>query len=466
MVDATEIWADDLMDRQPSAKFLTSYMLANPHVKVLNVNSPWGAGKSFFLNCWKNELDNDYVCVFFNAWETDYTAEPLIALITCIEQQTKDNLDLTLHDAGRTAVNAAASIVKKAAPLIAKGLVKKYIGVELKELLGEEGDQEGADFASDVVSTLIADQAKTLQHVDEFKKAIIERFSQAADNKGLKKPAFIFIDELDRCRPTYAIELLERIKHFFELENCRFIIASDSRQLAHSIRAVYGQGFSSERYLNRFFDAEFNLNNADIYSLVHQSLPKISSVELGLNVMGKVVGNYFPGDSECVYPKKDTVVSYIQGFTENAIIMVGLCKYFKVELRELMNYTRQIKSACDSIQGSVHFFWLAYLVFFKASKSEFYSDLWVSGKSRQAIAAYDEKEADPVTFSFTTELATVSHLATYYLALLESDHQSRSSMAQSVSSWRSPVYFALSRESEILKLQSYKDVVELAHRLS
>ncbi len=187
MVDITEIWADDLMDRQPSAKFLTSYLLANSHIKVLNVNSPWGAGKSFFLNRWKNELSNDHVCVFFNAWETDYTAEPLIALITCIEQQTKDNLDLSLHSAGRTAVDATASIVKKAAPLIAKGLVKKYIGVELKELLGDEGDQEGADFASDVVSTLIADQAKTLQHVDEFKKAILDRFSQAADNRNLKK---------------------------------------------------------------------------------------------------------------------------------------------------------------------------------------------------------------------------------------------------------------------------------------
>jgi hypothetical protein len=466
MADAEEIWADDLMDRQPSAKFLTSYLLANPHVKVLNVNSPWGAGKSFFLNRWKNELDSDYVCVFFNAWETDYTAEPLIALITCIEQQTKDNLDLTLHSAGRAAVDATASIVKKAAPLIAKGLVKKYIGVELKELLGDEGDQEGADFASDIVSTLIADQAKTLKHVDEFKKAILERFSQAADNKGLRKPAFIFIDELDRCRPTYAIELLERIKHFFELENCRFVIASDSRQLAHSIRAVYGQGFSSERYLNRFFDAEFNLNNADIYSLVHHSLPEIASVALELNVTGKNIGFFFPGDAEYVYPRKNTAISFIQGYTENAIIIVGLCKYFKVELRELMNYIKQIKSACDSIEGAVHFFWLAYLVFFKATKSELYSGLWVTGKSMEAVSAYDAAEADPVTFSFTTELASVKELATYYLALLESDHQSRNNLAQNISSWRSPVFFALSRESDILKLQNYKDIVELAHRLS
>ncbi|WP_460053105.1 KAP family P-loop NTPase fold protein [Pseudomonas sp. H1_A05] len=466
MMDITEIWADDLMDRQPSAKFLTSYLLANSHIKVLNVNSPWGAGKSFFLNRWKNELSNEHVCVFFNAWETDYTAEPLIALITCIEQQTKDNLDLTLHSAGRTAVDATASIVKKAAPLIAKGLVKKYIGVELKELLGDEGDQEGADFASDVVSTLIADQAKTLQHVDEFKKAILERFSQAADNRKLKKPAFIFIDELDRCRPTYAIELLERIKHFFELENCRFIIASDSRQLAHSIRAVYGQGFSSERYLNRFFDAEFNLNNTDTQSLVHHNLPVISSVALDMNVMGKNIGNFFPGEAEYVYPRKDTVTSFIQGFTENELILVGLCKYFKVELRELMNYIKQIKSACDSIQGPVHFFWLAYLVFFKASKSELYSDLWVSGRSVNAVSAFDEKEADPVSFSFTTELATVSEMATYYLALLESTHQSRNNMAQNVSSWRSPVFFAMSRESDILRVQSYKDIVELAHRLS
>lgn len=303
MDEKTGVWDDDFMGRKPSSEFLTRYILANDHVKVLNVNSPWGAGKTFFLNRWKADLSKEHVCIMFNAWETDYSAEPLLALITCIEQQTKDNLDVTATEAGQRTVNLGADILRKAAPLIAKGLVKKFIGVELDELLGKDGGDNLADSTKDLVSSLIDDQSKTAKHVGEFKAAVVERLGSAAENNGLIAPAFIFIDELDRCRPTYAIELLERIKHFFELDDCRFVIASDSTQLAHSIRAVYGQGFSSERYLNRFFDAEFNLDNSDIFNMVHRCLPEIPTVSLGVNITGEGGRNRFEFGG-VVSPKK------------------------------------------------------------------------------------------------------------------------------------------------------------------
>ena len=66
-------------------------------------------------------------------------------------------------------------------------------------------------------------------------------------------PLFILIDELDRCRPNYAIELLENIKHIFDIPGIVFIVATDSKQLSHSINAVYGSKFASEKYLKRFF---------------------------------------------------------------------------------------------------------------------------------------------------------------------------------------------------------------------
>lgn len=465
MSDEIEVWADDFMDRQPSSRFLTRYILANEHIKVLNVNSPWGAGKTFFLNRWKADLSKTHVCVMFNAWETDYSAEPLLALITCIEQQTKDELDITASEAGRRAVDLGANILKKAAPLIAKGLVKKFVGVEFDELLGKDGGDNAASSAKDLVSSLIKDQSKTATHVGEFKAAVVERLRTAADNNGLKAPAFIFIDELDRCRPTYAIELLERIKHFFELDDCRFVIASDSTQLAHSIRAVYGQGFSSERYLNRFFDAEFNLDNSDIFRMVQNCVPDIPAVLLGVNITGDVRSYRYDSD-DVRYPQKNTIISEISGFTENQAIVVGLCKYFKVELRELTNYVKQIKSAADAIGGNIQFFWLAYLVFFKASKAEEYSDLWLSDKWRQAVESYDKTKADIVTFSFTKELAPVKDIALFYLTMLNSDRDELRSMTNNIEAWRQSIYFSTINADDLRKLKTYKDIVELAHRLS
>lgn len=465
MAGEQDVWADDFMGRKPSCDFLTKYILANEHVKVLNVNSPWGAGKTFFLERWKAELSKEHVCVLFNAWETDYSAEPLLALVTCIEQQTKDKLDITATEAGRRAVDVSAGILKRAMPLIAKGLVRKYVGVDLDELIGDGSGDDAADSASELVASLITDQAKTTRQVEDFKSAVVERLSSAAEDNGLKKPAFIFIDELDRCRPTYAIELLERIKHFFELDGCRFVIASDSKQLAHSIRAVYGQGFSSEQYLNRFFDAEFNLDNSDIFSLVHRSLPEINSMNLGVNITGRVGRSHF-SDGEVSDAKKHTVTSDLEGFTENQLIVVGLCKYFKVELRELANYIKQIKSAADTIGGNVHFFWLAYLVFFKASKAEEYYDLKVSEKWRAAVASFDKSRGSMVTFSFSVELASIPEIALFYLTILNSDAQELRVLSTQLPHWRSGVYYSLVNGDAIARLSEYRDIVELAHRLS
>lgn len=463
MASKVDVWDGDFMNRKPSSVFLTKYILANEHVKVLNVNSPWGSGKTFFLERWRAELSKEHVCVLFNAWETDYSAEPLLALVTCVEQQTKDKLDVTATEAGRRAVNLSANILKKAGPLIAKGLVRKYVGVELDDLFGEKSGDDAADTTSELVKSLIEDQARTTTQVEEFKAAVVERLNIAADNNNLKKPAFIFIDELDRCRPTYAIELLERIKHFFELADCRFIIASDSKQLAHSIRAVYGQGFSSERYLQRFFDAEFNLDNGDTFTLVHNCLPLIGSITLGINVSGHV-GQHYYEQNGVTYPKKNTIITDLVGITENQIIIVGLCKYFKVELRELTNYVKQIKSAADSIGGEIQFFWLAFLVFFKASKADEYLNLWAVDKWRQALISYETTRAEVITFSFTKELSSVADIASFYLAMLYADRKELQNLSKDLARWRQPIYHSV--VNNIPQLRVYKDVVDLAHRLT
>jgi hypothetical protein len=69
----------------------------------------------------------------------------------------------------------------------------------------------------------------------------------------------LLVDELDRCRPTYALALLERIKHLFDVDNIVFALALDKRQLRASVEAIYGAGMDSEDYLRRFIDLEYRL---------------------------------------------------------------------------------------------------------------------------------------------------------------------------------------------------------------
>lgn len=457
-------WENDYMDRKPSADFLTKYILSNAHVKVLNVNSPWGTGKTFFLEHWARMLSDEHVCVRFNAWETDYSAEPLVALIACIEEQLRDPVDLASTPVGAALIDTGSLLIKKAGPLIVKGLVRKFSGVELDELLGQ-----GAEGAVDgVVESLIKDQAETKHNVKEFKEEVSRRLSQAAANRSLKAPAFIFIDELDRCRPTYAIELLERIKHFFELEDCRFIIASDSVQLAHSIRAVYGQGFHSERYLNRFFDAEFRLDNDNIFPLIQSILPAMSTVPLHINVSGHVNSFSYQtargrGD-EVVYPDRYTMVCEIEGYSENCLIVAALAKCFDVGLREIYNYVQQIKSAADTIGGHVNFFWLAFLVFYKNSKSEYYIEFFGSRGLVELENLFGSRLVS-TKFSFSVSLESVFELVSFYHGFVTANESSLRAMGQGLEGWRSTMYFANCNGDGPDKLRSYRKIVDLAHRL-
>lgn len=86
----------------------------------------------------------------------------------------------------------------------------------------------------------------------------------ANDPKKFKNiPVVIAIDELDRCRPLYAIELLEAAKHLFSVNNIVFVLATNRSELGHSIKAVYGEKFDSQEYLKRFIDVDFRLPDAD-----------------------------------------------------------------------------------------------------------------------------------------------------------------------------------------------------------
>lgn len=83
---------------------------------------------------------------------------------------------------------------------------------------------------------------------------------------GVELPIFILVDELDRCRPDYAIELLEGIKHLFGVKGIYFVVATNIDQLSESVKAVYGTGFDGARYLKRFFDLEYTLPEPDRFA--------------------------------------------------------------------------------------------------------------------------------------------------------------------------------------------------------
>lgn len=277
---------EDKLNRKDSADFLSNflikrYALASKHGRadtfVLNVRADWGFGKTFFLRRWAKDLAVNYPVVFFDAWTNDFSDDPLIGFIAEINNALSNHFK-SIPAAERyldSALAVGRKLIKPVGLVIASAITKQLSGLSLQklsELYSTEGDDkedvdEEKNRAGSEVSSLISQYAELAlqEHLSKketisvFKKRLGRLIDALQKEAGVQLPLFVFIDELDRCRPTYAIELLEAVKHLFGVPGIYFVVATNLEQLGHSICAVYGERFDSERYLKRFFDQEYLL---------------------------------------------------------------------------------------------------------------------------------------------------------------------------------------------------------------
>lgn len=258
-------WKNDVLERKAVAEYLTPVIGSIRQPFVVSLHSPYGTGKTYFLSAWKKHLENDgYVVAMFNAWETDFSQDALSAFLSALQQQFgRDEESPTSKKILELAKSAAGFVGKRGIPLLVKALVKRSIGeegaAELKGVLDlSEGDL--AQFAAALASEALSDQQAAEKSMTDFKIGLAELVKDAvSEKKGDRKKLIIMVDELDRCRPTYAIEVLEHIKHFFSVKDVVFVVAVDDAQIMSAVESVYGGSFDSEGYLRKFFDWRFDL---------------------------------------------------------------------------------------------------------------------------------------------------------------------------------------------------------------
>lgn len=229
----------DVLKRNEKIGAMLSQLISIPQEPlVLAINGAWGSGKTTLLNMWIPVAEKEFSVVHFNAWETDYAKDPLVALVA----ELKDSLCKTVPDEKmRDLLRAGANVAVK---VLSGGLLSApdFSTAEMKEARQKFIEEQLSEY--------------------EGAKKLLENFRNRLEEiaAGLKKKPLIFvIDELDRCRPTYAIELLERIKHLFTVKGVCFVLALDKRQLSEAIKAVYGN-IHTEGYLRRFIDLTYNLS--------------------------------------------------------------------------------------------------------------------------------------------------------------------------------------------------------------
>lgn len=228
------------------------------------IDNDWGTGKTFFVKQTKmildayNEYSYDYeqnnseriknvikfkdinlhLAVYYNAWENDNQKTPLLSLIYEIIKVAKID-------------NNKTDISIKKEQIIKDGLsaiVKHFSGIDIKELLKSIEIKEKDIFKE------IKEQKSIKEQVDSILNSLLLEHGERL---------VIFIDELDRCRPTFAVELLEQIKHYFGNDRITFVFSTNIKQLQYTIKKYYGGEFEAKRYLDKFFDLTISLSEID-----------------------------------------------------------------------------------------------------------------------------------------------------------------------------------------------------------
>lgn len=242
----------DLLDRKPTGHRLSELVEKIDDPIVIALDGTWGSGKSFFLKCWvgahlKRE-GNTTETVYFDAFQHDFMDDPLIALTAAIDRRINrdDNIGPILWEKAKNAAPALGrAALRVGVSLATAGIVNKVdnlVDAGVNALSGEMNNSV-ADFWKKEDSKRAA--------MDTFKQGLIGLTAPDGDGTPTKK-LVIVIDELDRCRPDYALSLLEVIKHFFAVPNVHFVLGVNLSELQNSVKARYGPDIDAAVYLQKF----------------------------------------------------------------------------------------------------------------------------------------------------------------------------------------------------------------------
>lgn len=240
----------DLFGRKQLAERLTGMVERMADGYVIGIDAPWGDGKTWFARHWAADLRNKgFRVAYIDAFKQDYVEDPF--LMVCSELLCAIKSD---ESSCNKLMDASTGVVKALLPIAAKVTIN-MLG---KWLLGITDFSEEVEKRLEGMEMKMADAvekhlAKRLEAHAEEKKSV-EGFASVLTEAAAtsEKPIIVFVDELDRCRPDFAVRTVERIKHFFDVPKVVFVLMVNREQLESSIKGVYGQGLDAGTYLGKF----------------------------------------------------------------------------------------------------------------------------------------------------------------------------------------------------------------------
>ena len=325
-----------------------------PGSLVVGLEAPFGSGKTAFLAMWSKRLrqrlddsPDGPMPVLLNAWEDDFVGDPLLSIVLSLVSELEQLKGLPARDLSGLK-NAAKKVVWFGVGL-ANNFVSSSTGID-PLAAGKLAEEKSAkpEASGEKLFELYRARKESLTTLKQELKSLL------GDEDKVK--AIICIDELDRCRPDYAIEYLETIKHVFDIPGIVFVLAIDKEQVSNSAKALFGSDLNANEYLRKFIARSFHLPKPDengIRAMVQSFYERFMVVE---NVR----------DSE---------------FREGYLLdrATELCVAFDFTLRQIEDFFRLLGHVFSSEEptGRMYSSWLQgylFLCSLKTRDSKFYRD--------------------------------------------------------------------------------------------
>lgn len=288
---------DDVLERKSISKQLSDLVERIEDPVVLALDDKWGSGKTFFLKRWvaahTAENNGTATTIYFDAFENDYLTDPLVSIITAVSARLPDEQAETVRKWKTVATKLAKPALGIALSVATFG-AKQYLD-EIGDVIADSASGEAKDAAQDLWQ--VEKDRKDAMH--DFRNLLSELTQKSA------VPMVIVVDELDRCRPDYALTVLEVIKHFFSVPKVHFILGVNGKALENSVKARYGTEIDAESYLRKFINVSFSLPRAigdrgEVSVLAKYASKLISEMELP-----KLVSDRCVSLLKCVVDSRD-----------------------------------------------------------------------------------------------------------------------------------------------------------------
>ena len=271
VLDPNNPFGDDItLSRKELANSLTGLIKDVEEPLVIALDGEWGTGKTYFLERWastcSNKMEDENLNIInFSAWQDDDLEDPLLAVVGQIHhflhaKEIKNSLNPDFNTICNEFYQAANKILSKGCQ-IASRFVDHHLGIDVVRSVKE---------VSNYQAQRVELYSETIQARADLKNRLINLANYVWEST--KFPLVIIVDDLDRCRPPFAIALLERIKHLFNVPHVTFILGLDQKQFINALQNFYGERFDAENYLHKLIDIEFRLPQQNLKGYVESLL--------------------------------------------------------------------------------------------------------------------------------------------------------------------------------------------------